>query len=186
MRFLIVCGSKMGGTAGLGEMAAHALESRGHEAVVSDAADTSEVGSFDGVIVGGALYSMRWHEDARRFVRRNAAALRMLPVYFFSSGPLDDSALEGSIPPTRQVQKLMEKVGARGHVTFGGRMPADAKSLTEPTAFATTLLVASAICVLASAPSPSAPLPRARVPRPPERRVCCSAPSRLSRAEARA
>jgi menaquinone-dependent protoporphyrinogen oxidase len=26
-----------------------------------------------------------------------------------------------------QVQELLERIGARGHVTFGGRLPADAK-----------------------------------------------------------
>ena len=26
-----------------------------------------------------------------------------------------------------QVQELVERIGARGHVTFGGRLPADAK-----------------------------------------------------------
>jgi menaquinone-dependent protoporphyrinogen oxidase len=116
----------MGGTAGLGEMVARSLERHGHRALVEEAGDRADVASYDVVIVGGALYAMRWHRDARRFVRRNADALRTLPVYFFSSGPLDDSALDGSIPPTKQVQKLMEKVGARGHATFGGRMPADA------------------------------------------------------------
>ena len=127
MRFLVVCGSKMGGTIGLGEMVARSLERHGHQAVVSDVTAAGDITSYDTVIVGGALYAMRWHRDARRFVRRNAAALRTMPVFFFSSGPLDDSALHGDIPPTKQVQKLMEKVGARGHVTFGGRMPADVK-----------------------------------------------------------
>jgi menaquinone-dependent protoporphyrinogen oxidase len=127
MRFLIVCGSKMGGTTGLGAMVAESLERKGQEAVVGEATADIDVAVFDTVIVGGALYTMRWHKDARKFVKRNAAVLRALPVYFFSSGPLDDSAFEAGIPPTKQVQKLMAKVGARGHVTFGGRMPADAK-----------------------------------------------------------
>ena len=32
-----------------------------------------------------------------------------------------------AIPPVPQVQELLERIGARGHVTFGGRLPADAK-----------------------------------------------------------
>jgi menaquinone-dependent protoporphyrinogen oxidase len=50
-----------------------------------------------------------------------------MPVYFFSSGPLDDSAARDLIPPTRQVAKLMTMVDGRSHMTFGGRMPADAR-----------------------------------------------------------
>jgi menaquinone-dependent protoporphyrinogen oxidase len=47
-------------------------------------------------------------------------------VWLFSSGPLDGSAPE-EIPTVPQVQALSDRVGARGHVTFGGRLPADAK-----------------------------------------------------------
>ena len=82
---------------------------------------------YDAVIVGGALYANRWSRPSRRFVKRHTAALRTRPVFFFSSGPLDSSAAEHDIPPTKQVTKLMERVGAREHVTFGGRLPADAR-----------------------------------------------------------
>jgi menaquinone-dependent protoporphyrinogen oxidase len=83
--------------------------------------------SYDLVVVGGALYAFRWHRTARRFVRRHQAELRQRPVYFFSSGPLDDSAARKDIPPVKGVQALMVQVGARGHATFGGRLEADAK-----------------------------------------------------------
>jgi menaquinone-dependent protoporphyrinogen oxidase len=48
-------------------------------------------------------------------------------VYLFSSGPLDDSASSGDIPPVKGVKALMERVGAQGHVTFGGRLAPDAR-----------------------------------------------------------
>jgi menaquinone-dependent protoporphyrinogen oxidase len=54
-------------------------------------------------------------------------ALIARPVFFFSSGPLDGSATQNDIPPTAQVKKLMGRVGATEHATFGGRLPADAK-----------------------------------------------------------
>jgi menaquinone-dependent protoporphyrinogen oxidase len=40
---------------------------------------------------------------------------------------LDDSASTRDIAPTKQVAKLIERVRARGHVTFGGSLAADAK-----------------------------------------------------------
>jgi menaquinone-dependent protoporphyrinogen oxidase len=40
---------------------------------------------------------------------------------------LDDSVAQRDIGPTSQVQKLIERVGARGHATFGGRLSPDAK-----------------------------------------------------------
>lgn len=40
--------------------------------------------------------------------------------------PLDGSAAQCDIGPMSQVQKLIERVGARGHATFGGRLSPDA------------------------------------------------------------
>ncbi|MGZ8814001.1 MAG: flavodoxin domain-containing protein [Mycobacterium sp.] len=92
---------------------------------VVSAADVYDLAGFE-VIVAGALYANRWHRDARRFVKRNAAALRKLPVWLVSSGPLDESAEQSDIPATPQVRKLAAAGGARGHVTFGGRLAQDA------------------------------------------------------------
>ena len=89
--------------------------------------DLSVTGNAHEVVVGGGLYANRWQKHARKFVKRNTRALRDLPVWFFSSGPLDDSATETEIPPTKQVRKLMDRVGAEGHMTFGGRLEADVK-----------------------------------------------------------
>lgn len=127
MRVLVNYGSKRGGTAGLAAMIGDALTEAGCDAVVRPAKEVSDAGGVDAVIVAGALYANRWHRDARRFVRRNASALRELPVWLVSSGPLDASAEERDIPPTRQVAKLASRVGARGHVTFGGRLESTAK-----------------------------------------------------------
>ncbi|MGO9152482.1 flavodoxin domain-containing protein [Mycobacterium sp.] len=127
MRVLVCFGSKRGGTAGLAVMIGDALTEAGHHAVVRSAKDGGELGGMDAVIVAGALYANRWHRDARRFVRRNTAELRGLSVWLVSSGPLDGSAEELDIPPTAQVAKLAGRVGARGHVTFGGRLEPDAK-----------------------------------------------------------
>ena len=103
------------------------LTEAGCHAIVRGAAEVGDLAGIDAVIVAGGLYANRWHRDARRFVRRNAAALRVLPVWLVSSGPLDDSATQHDIPPTSQVTKLVARVGARGHVTSGGRLAADAK-----------------------------------------------------------
>jgi hypothetical protein len=50
-----------------------------------------------------------------------------VPFWFFSSGPLDDWSEDRDIPPTLQVQTLLDRVGALGHVTFGGRLAPDAR-----------------------------------------------------------
>lgn len=115
-------GSKRGGTAGLARMVGDAFATRGVRTVVMDAKDVRSLDGYDAVVVGGALYASRWHGDARAFVRRHRRELAAMPVYLFSSGPLDDSAAREEIPPTRQVAKRMAAIGARGHATFGGRL----------------------------------------------------------------
>ena len=62
-------------------------------------------------------------------VKRHLADLRSKPVWLFSSGPLDDSATEKDIPPIKSVAKLLDRVGARGHVTFGGRLEEESGDL---------------------------------------------------------
>ena len=124
---LVVYGSKRGGTEGLAEMVADGLRDEHFEVEIAPARKTRQVEGYEAVVIGGALYAFRWHREAKRFVKHNAGALRSRPTYFFSSGPLDDSATQRDIPPVKGVVALMGKVGARGHVTFGGRLAPDAK-----------------------------------------------------------
>ena len=44
-----------------------------------------------------------------------------------SSAAARSSAVTGAIPPVKQVAKLMAQVGARGQVTFGGRLESTAR-----------------------------------------------------------
>jgi menaquinone-dependent protoporphyrinogen oxidase len=127
VKILVAYGSKRGGTAEIAQTIGTVFGEAGFEFQVMPAQRPRDVESYDAVIVGGALYANRWHGDARRFVKRNAAALRKVPTWLFSSGPLDDSAAAGGIAPVAQVEQLMARVGARGHITFGGRLLPDAK-----------------------------------------------------------
>lgn len=127
MRVLVAFGSTRGGTEGLAQMVADGLREQDVAVDVRPAGQVRSLDGYDAVIVGGALYAFRWHKAARKFVRRHTAELRKRPTYFFSSGPLDDSATKAEIPPVKGVKALMERVSARGHLTFGGRLSPDAK-----------------------------------------------------------
>lgn len=132
MHVLIAYASKMGGTEGLANWLAHDLEELGDFDVDVRKADVVQsIDSYDSVIIGGALYIFRWHGDARAFARRFRKELKDKPVWLFSSGPLDDSASHETIPPVRGVTKIMEKIGARGHITFGGRIPENAEGMAK-------------------------------------------------------
>ncbi len=125
MRVLVVYGSRAGGTRGIARTVAATLVESGHRAEARAACEVDTLDAYDAVIVGGAVYRGAWHADARQFVQHHADQLRTMPVFFFSSGPLDDSAMRVTIPPTRDVKRLMDLVSARAHVTFGGRLCKD-------------------------------------------------------------
>lgn len=108
-RILIAFGTKRAGTAGLAAMIGDAFTESGCEAAVLPARDVHGLADFDAVVVAGAPYANRWHLETRR----NAEALRKLPVWLISTGPLDDTATQRDIGPTRQVQKFINE-GARG------------------------------------------------------------------------
>lgn len=127
MRVLVTYGSTRGGTEGLAHMVADDLRDDGITVDLLPPRQVKKLEAYDAVVVGGALYASRWHRRARRFVRRHASELRQRPAFFFSSGPLDDSASRTAIPPVKQVKALMDRVGARDHMTFGGRLAPDAK-----------------------------------------------------------
>jgi menaquinone-dependent protoporphyrinogen oxidase len=127
MRVLVTWGSKRGGTEGIGRILGEALEAHGFEVTAASADRAVKPDRFDAVIAGGALYANRWSAVARRFVNRHVDRLRKMPVWLFSSGPLDDSADRGGIAAAPQVEVLAERIGAQGHVTFGGRLAPDAK-----------------------------------------------------------
>lgn len=127
MAVLVVHGSKRGGTQGLAESIGRVLSEVGHDVRVEPAADVRGLDGVTAVIVAGALYASRWHKDARRFVRRHRRELAVLPVWLVASGPLDHSADAGTLPPVAQVSAVATSIGARGEVTFGGRLTPDAR-----------------------------------------------------------
>jgi menaquinone-dependent protoporphyrinogen oxidase len=127
MRVLVTSGSKRGGTEGIARIVGDSLRAEGFDVDLRSPREAEKATGFDAAIVGGALYAGRWHRAARRFVSRCQRRLQRVPVWFFSSGPLDDSSDREDIPPTPQVRNLMERVGALGHVTFGGRLTSNAR-----------------------------------------------------------
>lgn len=127
MKILVAYGTKRGSTQGLSQMLANALVEQGADVVVQPADAVRDVDGYDAVVVGGSLYMGRWHRDSVRLVKRLTDELVGLPVWFFSSGPLGEGADEHpDLPPLDKVAALMDRVGARGHVTFGGALDADA------------------------------------------------------------
>jgi len=123
----VVYASRHGGTAGIAERIADVLRREGLDVVIADAAARPDPSGFDAHVIGSAVYTGSWLKEATEFIEANEFMLVTRPVWLFSSGPLDHSALSGDIAPVPQVQDIARRLEARGHMTFGGRLAADAK-----------------------------------------------------------
>ncbi|MFF7451563.1 MULTISPECIES: flavodoxin domain-containing protein [unclassified Streptomyces] len=126
-KVLVAYGTTNGSTARIAEAVAAVLRKEGFTAEALPTGAVARVTPYDAVVLGGGLYAGRWHRDARRFVRRHGAELARLPLWLFSSGPLDASASERDIPPVPGVQKAITRLDAQGHITFGGCLQEGAK-----------------------------------------------------------
>lgn len=134
-RVLVAYASKNGSTAEIAE--AIAKELRGHNLDVDclEAGDVRQLDPYQAVVLGSAVYMKRWQGSARRFLHRHHQTLPTLPWWVFSSGPVgepkptDDKTAEWLEPP--KIIAEVERLGAREHVVFGGRVPATPHNFIE-------------------------------------------------------
>jgi menaquinone-dependent protoporphyrinogen oxidase len=122
MTVLVAYGTRAGSTAELAEWIAQELRDAGVAAQARPAAEVDDVGEYSALVLGGAVYAGGWHPDARAFAKRFADRFAGRPVWMFSTGPLDDTAETTDLPPDPQARAAMTALGAREHVTFGGRL----------------------------------------------------------------
>ncbi|MGY1718482.1 flavodoxin domain-containing protein [Blastococcus sp. SYSU DS0552] len=76
---------------------------------------------FDAVVLGSAVYSGRWLEPARRYVEAVAPELLRRPTWLFSSG-LGASHPRCSDGGDGDARSFGDRIGARGHRLFSGRL----------------------------------------------------------------
>ncbi len=137
-RILVAYASKLGSTGEIAEAIANELRTAGNEADVQPVTAVGTIDGYGAVIIGSALYAAHWQRDANRFVQRHLAALQALPVWLYSSGPLDSRLAIANLPITEHALEVTGAIGARGHRTFGGRLLADAP--VDPQVLATHVI----------------------------------------------
>jgi menaquinone-dependent protoporphyrinogen oxidase len=123
---LVAYGSTGGGTEEIAGWIAAELRAARLEVRLAPAAEIGDVSPYDALILGSAVYATGWHTDCRRFAQRFAGHFADRPAWLFSSGPLDNSADTGPLPPGRHATEALQLLPAREHMTFGGRMTSEA------------------------------------------------------------
>ena len=132
MKVLVAYASKRGSTAEIAETVAATLRRSGLDVSLRPAEEVRSLDSYDAVVVGSAVYVKRWRGDAKHFLKQHRKALRQLPFWVFSSGPVGDPTndrAEWNEPP--RLARKVEEMGARGHVVFGGRLPDEPRGTME-------------------------------------------------------
>jgi menaquinone-dependent protoporphyrinogen oxidase len=132
MTVLVAYASKRGSTAEIAETVAATLRREGLSVCLERVEDVGSLEPYDAAVIGSAVYMKRWRGDARHFVKRHRKALRQMPFWVFSSGPVGDPAGDGadwSEPP--KIAAKVAELGGRDHVVFGGRLPSEPHGLME-------------------------------------------------------
>ncbi len=127
---LVAYGTRNGGTAEVARWIGETLRGEGINAEVLPASAVTDLGGYTAVVLGSGVYRGRWLRSAVRFERRHRGVLLELPVWLFSSGPLDASALGEDTAPVPGAVRIADRVDARAHATFGGRLAEGARGFT--------------------------------------------------------
>lgn len=102
-------GTKRGSTREVAEAVGAVLSERGFAVELLPAQDVGDVGRYDGVVLGAALYTGRLQRDARRFLKRHRKELATLPVAVFALGPRQDTK-EHLQRSRQQLERALAKV----------------------------------------------------------------------------
>jgi menaquinone-dependent protoporphyrinogen oxidase len=121
-RILVAYATKKGSTREVAEAIAARLETDGLRTVVQPASDHVDLRTFDAVVLGGALYTGRWHRDARRFLHRHRGALQTMPVAVFAMGrsTTAEDALAASLTQLERALGRVPEVTPVAVSIFGG------------------------------------------------------------------
>jgi menaquinone-dependent protoporphyrinogen oxidase len=141
-KVLVAYATKHGSTAEIAQAIGEVLALSGHDVEVMSASDVHDVTAYDAAVIGSALYMGHWQREALNLLKRHERELRAYPTWLFSSGPTGGSdktepALEQAeasvtaIPPLKEVAQRAERISARGHATFPGKVGEEATGLLE-------------------------------------------------------
>ena len=130
MKVLVAVASRHNATRDIAEVIADELETAGLEVDLRAAADVPGFAGYEAVVLGSAVYTGDWLPAAKHLAQFQASALRKVPVWLFSSGPIgaDDAKTLGDPP---EVSELLKATQAREHRVFAGKLDKQNLGLAE-------------------------------------------------------
>ena len=130
MTVLVAYASKHGSTAEIAEAIADALVDHEVKAEAKSVNTVEDLGPYEAVVLGSAVYAGASMREAVAFVERHAGELSRRPVWLFSSGPLGEDVEDHEEQP-RQMPELRRLIGPKGHRVFYGALDVSALGFAE-------------------------------------------------------
>jgi menaquinone-dependent protoporphyrinogen oxidase len=130
VKVLVAVASRHQATREIAEVIADELKTSGLDVDLHDAEAVPDIGGYEAVILGSAVYTGGWLPAARQLVDFQGPALKEVPVWLFSSGPIGtDEPKQLGDPP--EIPYLMRATQAREHRIFSGRLDKASLNLAE-------------------------------------------------------
>ena len=120
MRILMTAASRHEATTEVAKASADKIRRAGIEVVIRRLEEVGDLGGYDAVVLGSAVYAGHWLRLAKEPVERTSSRMRTMPVWLFSTGPVGDPLKPNE--PCADVAPMLEQSGAREHRLFGGRL----------------------------------------------------------------
>jgi menaquinone-dependent protoporphyrinogen oxidase len=122
-KILVAYATKYGATAEIAQKIGQVLTEAGLAVDVLPAGQVRDVQPYGAVVLGSAVYVGAWRKEAARFLQLNEKLLSELPVWLFSSGPLEQGdpveLLQGWRLP-KGLQPVADRIHPRDVAVFHG------------------------------------------------------------------
>ena len=125
-KVLVTYASKHGSTGGVADAIGKELCSKGVTADIALISNTGNIGSYQGVVVGSAIYMGKWMPAAVDFVRKNKDTLSQMPVAYFLvcmtlASPTEDNRVK-ALSYMDPILKDVPEIKPVGMGTFAGAL----------------------------------------------------------------
>ena len=131
---LVAYATKYGATAEIAEKIGEVLRQAGLPSDVVPADRVGNLGAYQAVVLGSAVYMGQWRKEATKFLQANETVLAEKPVWLFSSGPTGEGdpaeLLQGWQLPGK-LQPIADRIGPRDITAFHGALDANKLNFFE-------------------------------------------------------
>lgn len=133
-RILVAYATKYGATEQIAQKIGEVLRQTGLKADVLPVDQVETLTTYQGVILGSAVYTGHWRKEAIAFLEANEKRLAEMPTWFFSSGPTGQGdpvqLMKGWRFPEAQ-QPIADRIRPRDIAVFHGSLDMKKLNLGE-------------------------------------------------------